>query len=233
MLHGSGSDAHFVRTAFARPLARAGLRVVAPEDRSGDPDRMMRSLAGLTRRLPDVTVVGGVSIGAHAAARWAAQPGNQDALTALILVMPAWTGQPAATSVLTQESAKTIRHEGVATQLLAMSMDESLKRDWVMEELTRAWPRQADTLAATLLRTSQSRGPLPAELARIRVPVAIVALADDPLHPASVAYEWSRIIPRAAVVEVPRHEPAKGRHVIGAAALTALRKAQRRREVLV
>jgi pimeloyl-ACP methyl ester carboxylesterase len=172
--------------------------------------------------------VGGVSVGAHAVARWAAHDERAAELEGLLLVMPAWTGTDSGTAAITEASAKALRREGVHAELLRMSLDRSLQHDWVMSELSRAWPRQADTLAAALLRTARSRGPYISELAQLNQPVGIVALADDVLHPESVAERWHHYLRRSAVVQVARHAPAKDRSVIGVAAVQALQLARRR-----
>jgi hypothetical protein len=209
-------------------MARAGYRLVTLEDRSGDPVLMAARVRTLLARRPDVAIVGGVSVGAHAVARWAAHDVRSLRLDGLLLVMPAWTGLDRSTATMTQVAAATLKHAGVHNELARLRQDRELARDWVMAELSRAWPLQADTLADSLLRTAQSRGPYVSELARITTSVGLVALDDDPLHPASVANAWTRHLRHACVEHVPRHAPAQDRSVIGAAALAALQRAQRR-----
>jgi pimeloyl-ACP methyl ester carboxylesterase len=227
ILHGAGSDAAFVRSAFAAPLARAGYRLIAPDDRTGDPIIMAERLRALLTRQPDVELVGGVSVGAHAVARWAARDARAAGLDGLLFVMPAWTGQDRSTATMTRISADTLERSGVHNELERLRQNKELARDWVMEELSRAWPLQSDTLADTLLRTSMSRGPYASELARITTSVGLVALDDDPLHPAAVATTWARHIKHAKVEHLSRHAPAHDRSVIGVAAVHALQRAQR------
>ena len=229
MLHGAGSDGAFITAAFAAPLARAGYRLIALEDRTGDPELMAARLRTLLTRRTDIAIVGGVSVGAHAAARWAAHDDRSGRLDGLLFVMPAWTGSDRVTATMTRAAAATLEQTGVHNELVRLRQDKELARDWVMDELSRAWPLQADTLADSLLRTAQSRGPYVSELARITSPVGLVALDDDPLHPASVAVAWTRQLKHATLAHVPRHAPAHDRSVIGAAAITALKRAQRRR----
>jgi pimeloyl-ACP methyl ester carboxylesterase len=229
VLHGAGSDGTFVRAAFAAPLARAGYRLVAVEDRTGDPVLMALRLRRLLDRRPDIALVGGVSVGAHAAARWAASDERARRLDGLLFVMPAWTGLDWATASMTRAAAATLRQSGVHHELARLRADTELARDWVMDELSRAWPLQSQTLADSLLRTAQSRGPYLSELAHVTTPVGIVALEDDPLHPASVAAAWTRHLRHAEVEHVSRHAPAHDRSVIGVAAIDALKRAQGRR----
>ena len=226
VLHGSGSDAAFVRSAFEVPLARQGLRLLAPEDRTGDPLAMAHRLGQLVRSRADITIVGGVSVGAHAVARWAAHDRSAAQIAGLLLVMPAWTGTRAAAAELTAHSAKALRRNGVHTELLRLGLDPEVARDWVMEELSRAWPQQVASLPDSLLQTAQSRGPLLSELSRIRIATGVVALDDDPLHPASVAEEWAARLRFARLTRVARHAPATDRSVFGAAAINALLRAQ-------
>jgi pimeloyl-ACP methyl ester carboxylesterase len=229
VLHGSGSDAAFVSAAFAEPLARAGYRLVALEDRTGDPVVMAARIRNLVTRHRDIAIVGGVSVGAHAVARWAARDERSRQLAGLLLVMPAWTGLDRTTATMTHVAAATLEHAGVLNELNRLQQDKALARDWVMEELSRAWPLQADTLSASLVRTAQSRGPYLSELALITAPVGLVALDDDPLHQSQVAEQWSRGLRQAAIEHVSRHAPASDRSVIGAAAIAALRRAPRQR----
>ena len=56
----------------------------------------------------------------------------------------------------------------------------------------------------------------------VRGAAAVVALADDPLHPAAVAARWAATIPGAALVEVPRDAPRHDRGALGRAAADAL-----------
>lgn len=228
ILHGSGSDSTFVRAAFKAPLASLGLRLVAPDDRTGDPVAMANELARIMTRYPDVRVVGGVSVGAHAVARWAARDPRARGLAGLLFVLPAWTGRPDRTAAMTKASARALAREGVHTELLRIGFDDTLANDWVVAELRRAWPRQADTLPDSLLRTASSRGPYISELARISAPAGIVMLADDPLHPTAVAQQWQRALPNSTGECLNRHAPAADRSVIGAAAVSALARARAR-----
>jgi pimeloyl-ACP methyl ester carboxylesterase len=189
---------------------------------------MATRLRNLITRRPDIAIVGGVSVGAHAVAQWAAHDDRSQRLHGLLFVMPAWTGLDRATATMTQAAAATLERTGVQDELARLRQDKHLARDWVMDELSRAWPLQADTLADSLLRTAQSRGPYMSELARITPPVGLVALDDDPLHPAGVAMQWTRRVQHAAVEHVPRDAPGHDRSVIGVAAVTALKRAQRR-----
>jgi hypothetical protein len=56
----------------------------------------------------------------------------------------------------------------------------------------------------------------------VRSPAVVVALADDPLHPAGIATDWAALLPRATLRTVGRHAPARDRGALGAAAAEGL-----------
>ncbi|MGQ0576039.1 MAG: alpha/beta hydrolase, partial [Pseudonocardia sp.] len=93
VLPGSGSDDVFVRAAFAGPLRALGIDLVAPVPRPGPcvVTACRTALDGARARVPGPLLVGGVSLGAHVAARWAADRGAAG-IAGLLLALPAWTG---------------------------------------------------------------------------------------------------------------------------------------------
>jgi pimeloyl-ACP methyl ester carboxylesterase len=98
---------------------------------------------------------------------------------------------------------------------------------WVGEEIRAAWPTyQPEELVRELISASQALPPSYAELARCVVPAGVVALADDPVHPAAVAMEWANALPTAELETVQMHEPATDVSVFGAAAVRAWLRAQ-------
>jgi hypothetical protein len=70
-----------------------------------------------------------------------------------------------------------------------------------------------------------SDGPTPELLAALDVPAGIVALADDPMHPAAVAELWAASLPSAVATVLPFDAPVADRRVIGDAAVWAWREA--------
>jgi pimeloyl-ACP methyl ester carboxylesterase len=224
VLPGAGSSADFVRRAFLRPLREAGYGLVAPEPVPG-PDLVRASFrvldAAAAEYGPRLRLVGGVSLGAHTAARWAAACGP--GLDGVVLVLPAWTGTPGTVATATAASAELVDLLGTAGALAAAGTAVG----WVAAELAAAWPAYGDGLAASLRAAAVAPGPSRAELAALPVPAGLVAFPDDPLHPAAVAHEWAAAIPRAAVRELPLAAPAADRSVLGATALAALTAARR------
>ncbi len=204
LLPGSGSDEVFVTAAFHRPLAALGWRLLAPRPVAG------RGVVTGYRAALDAAVdpdeggallVGGVSLGAHVAARWAADrvarglPGP----LGLLLALPAWTGPPdgAPAAVAARATAASLRRDGLAAT--AASARAGTPR-WLGDELTRSWSRHGDRLADSLAATADEPGPTAADLAALRMPVGIVGLTDDPVHPVEVASAWRVLVPCAALV---------------------------------
>jgi pimeloyl-ACP methyl ester carboxylesterase len=232
VLPGSGSTAEFVARAFAGPLAAAGHALVTadpPRPRPDVPDPADvwgLALDALAEREPPA-LVGGVSLGAHAAARWAT--GRPGATGGLLLVMPAWTGPPDAVAAVSGTTADEIDRLGVEALLarLRALATEPAEAAWVVDELHTAWrSRGGAALAAELHGVAASPGPDLGELRRITAPCGVVALALDPLHPEAVADAWAAALPEAGLVTVDHPAVATDRATLGSAALRALAAAR-------
>lgn len=221
LAHGAGS----CRDTALRLLGTAvpdGVVPVAIDARGNVEDVV--ALLDAAARGHEVALVGGVSLGAHAAALWSARGGRS---TALLLALPAWTGPPGAVAGLTAATATDVLARGRDAVLAGIAA--SAPGDWVVEELRRGWLEQDDDgLAAALLAAARSPGPSIEELTRIEVPAAVVALADDPLHPEAVARSWASAIPGAGLAVVPRQGPARDRGALGRAARAVLDGTPRR-----
>jgi pimeloyl-ACP methyl ester carboxylesterase len=228
VLPGSGSTAEFVARAFATPLAAAGYALVTADPPPADPvvpdpvEVWALALDALTRR-EQVALVGGVSLGAHAAARWTArEPGRCEGL---LLVMPAWTGEPDAVAAVSGSTADEIDRlgaEALLTRLRGLAPRGSAGA-WVVDELDAAWHRRGRVeLVAELRGVAASAAPTEQELGRVTAPCGVVALRDDPLHPAAVAHRWAASLPRAALETVDHRAVARDRAVLGSAVLRAL-----------
>lgn len=183
------------------------------EDRTGDVRTIEAAIDDAVRGAPPGTdvVVAGISLGAHAAARWSACR-HEPSVVGLMAVMPAWTGtldDVAGLDVagLTVASGADIAARGAVAHLADSAHPDNLPTDvgWVIEELHAGWSEYDDaTLAACLHRAGHSPGPTAAQLAHITVPTIVVGLRDDPLHPLRVSQQWAELIPRARLEVVDR-----------------------------
>jgi pimeloyl-ACP methyl ester carboxylesterase len=198
------------------PAVPPGVETLAVEARGGILDVVGRIAEAAQGH--DVVLVAGISLGAHAAVRWAATGGRPGAL---LLAMPAWTGEPGPVAGLTASSADEIEQRGRDAVLADISA--AAPDDWVGEELRRGWSTFADDeLVAALRSAAASPGPTLVELAAIGVPSAVVALRDDPLHPERVAHRWAGAIPGAQLVALGRQAPLADRGALGRAGGLAL-----------
>ena len=227
LLPGAGSSADFVTRAFGGPLRAAGYDLVAGAPAPGGSvvEASFGVLAAARRSYgPRLRIVGGVSLGAHVAARWVAGsagigPDGPDGLDGLLLALPAWTGAPGAVAGATAAAAGEVTRWGVAG---AASRAARGGEPWIAAELAAAWPAYGDRLPATLRAAATAAGPSPGELRSLDVPAGVVSFVDDPLHPLAVGEEWVALLPRAALARLRLADVASDRSVLGSAALRAL-----------
>lgn len=226
LLPGSGSDEVFLRAVFAPALATLGVELVAAVPAPSNVVRAGLQAVDRAAAQPGPLLVGGISLGAAVAASWAlAHRGRTEGL---LLVMPAWwgdpTGSPAAASA--RGSAAALRRDGLTRVLAAVA---SSAPRWVSDELARAWGRYGGgdpvALAAALETAAGYVAPTEAELAGLDVPVGLVAVTDDPLHPPAVALRATGVLPRAACEQLRLSEVGADPAAAGHAAVRALRRA--------
>ncbi|MEU4802389.1 alpha/beta hydrolase [Actinosynnema sp. NPDC023587] len=210
VLPGTASDEVFVRSAFAGPLAASGFDLVAPRSRS-----VAEHFAALDARWDGKPlVVGGVSLGAHVAARWAARYPSRCA--GVLVALPAWVGPAgsAPAALAAAASAALVDSEGLAAAVAGVD-------GWVGAELRRAWPRYGSRLVDALREAAGSAAPALGELRGLTVPVGIAACTDDPVHPLGVAEQWLDALPRAALRTTTLDALGADRGALGRAALDA------------
>lgn len=144
-------------------------------------------------------LVGGISLGAHVAARWAARAVPSGRVAGLLLALPAWTGPPSVTTPAVAAARWTgarAREGGVAAAVAATAGAPP----WLAEELGRAWAGYGAGLAPALEAAAGEPAPTEVELGALAVPVGLAALVDDPVHPLAVAQRWQAALPRSALV---------------------------------
>lgn len=220
LVHGAASTPETALRLLGPGLAGSGLVAV---DARGSIDDVVASIEAAVRTETErgalVTAIAGLSLGAHAAARWAIDRAGSG--LELMLALPAWTGDPDAVAGLTAASADEIERDGTAgilARLVAANGD-----DWVVDELVRSWTDADPHRIAHSLRTAAaSPAPTLDELAQITARTVVVALAGDPLHPARVAKAWAGAIPHGRLVVVPRDAPNRDRGALGVAARATL-----------
>lgn len=129
-------------------------------------------------------------------------------------MLPAWTGAPGPIAAATAAQAADFERYGIAGCLDRIA---TARPGWVADTLAASWPRHRQPqIVAALRAVALSNGPTTAELASLRMPVTVVAQADDPLHPIAVAELWADAIPGAELVTVRAAALAD----LGAAALS-------------
>lgn len=209
VVHGAGSTG----AAARRLLGLLSPDVIALEDRTGDVEAICAHLDRAASAASPCTHVIGVSLGAHAAVRWAARQSEPPAITC---VLPAWTDDSGAhnAAYLTAASAQQIRRlgiDGVVRELTTRSPAPD-----IAALVSLAWSEYAvDELITCLETAARQRGPTPQELRSLRGPVSIVGWHHDDVHPAEVARTWSRLVPRARLAMAARPNVALLRQALG------------------
>jgi pimeloyl-ACP methyl ester carboxylesterase len=218
LLPGTGSDDDFVYRAFSAALHEVGAVVVTPPPQPGRLiDGYREALDNAARAEP--IAVGGVSIGAAVAVRWAlAHPGHA---VAVLAALPPWTGSPqgAPAAVAARESARLLRRDGLAAGIAALRASAP---PWLADELTRSWAGQWPLLPDALEEAAAYPAPSCGELERLAVPMAVAAATDDPVHPLEIGVEWMTAAPVAALRTLTLAELGSDPGVLGAACLAAL-----------
>lgn len=206
--HGVGSSARFVTAAFAEAVRdELGMALVAYDlrghGRSGDsPDPLAHALdrhvadLDVVVRSTGAVVVGGVSLGGHVAAAYAAGGGAAEAVVACL---PAWTGRAVPGEGPHAAVAADVERRGVTAMIASTAVDAALP-DWLRETLVTDWSAQdPDSLAAALRALDGALAPTEGELRGLRVPLAVVGWPDDPGHPLEIASDWAGWAPRGAL----------------------------------
>jgi pimeloyl-ACP methyl ester carboxylesterase len=195
LLHGAGSTPEFMQRAFGAAAAEAQFELLTPDVSGMSIPQMLELLDSIP-----ADVIGGVSLGAHAAALYAARFGWSGPVYA---VMPAWLGEPGPVAGLTAHTAQRLQTQSLEAVLAEFRA--AATTDWIAAELVRAWSTMSPHHLAHVLRVAAVQpAPTVEDLRTIQGPVTVVALADDPTHPEEVAVEWAAAT-NGALHRVARH----------------------------
>ena len=247
LAHGAGSSARFIAAAFAGPLATTGLRLVTYDLRGHGASSPARSVADhhLDAHAADlaavvasvdaeVAVIGGVSLGAHAAVRavaggavGGAAVGDLARRGAVLACLPGWTGRSRPGAGPHAALAEEVHHLGVDGVIARLRSEPGLPR-WLRETLLADYPRHDPaSLAAALAALDGGEAPDLDELGALGVPLAVVGWGDDPGHPLQVARTWAATAARASLVELGLDELDRGVDRLGRAGVEALARVGR------
>jgi pimeloyl-ACP methyl ester carboxylesterase len=230
--HGVGSSARFVVEAFAGPVVAAGGRLVTYDlrghgastpvtdpaahrldDHVGD---LAAVVAGLAAR---PAVLGGVSLGGHAAVR-AADRGV--GARAVLACLPAWTGPATAGEGPHAAVAAEVRRVGIGTVLDRLRADTTMLA-WLRDTLVTDYARHDPaSLTAALVALDGGDAPSEDELRHLDRPLAVVAWPDDPGHPLAVATRWAELAPGSVLGQLAMGDLNASRARLGEVAVATL-----------
>lgn len=220
---GTGSDDDYIRRAFGPASRLLDVELIAVKPTADLIPGFIRALDSAAREHESV-LVGGVSIGAVTALRWALDGQSAHAGTAtcagVLAALPPWSGQPSGSlaAASARLTADAIERDGLDATIATMV---STSPEWLGVELSRSWRAQSRDLVAQLRAASQCVAPTPDEISTLTVPLAITAAVDDPLHPRDIAEEWSAAAPCAEVVDVGLTQWGTDPSVLGTACARA------------
>lgn len=168
-------------------------------------------------RIP-TAVIGGISMGAAVAARFAVQ--WPERVNALVLVRPAWLDQPSPPQLRLFTRIADLLESMGAEKGLAVFQEDA---EW--QAMRRAAPAMADSLCQQFsadrayerrARLKQIPAASPIEhwqqVAGLRMPALVVGNRTDPIHPFEFAETWARRLPRAQLVEIPSKSENPAEH---------------------
>ncbi|MDL9936394.1 alpha/beta hydrolase [Gordonia sp. ABSL1-1] len=196
---GTGSDADYAARAFGPAAAALGVELIGSEPSSDLVDGHLRVLDRAVATHGRI-IVGGVSIGAAIAVRWAL--GNDDGGCAGVwAALPAWSGSPehAIATASARITADGIERDGLDAAIADLHRTSP---PWLAQELDRSWRALHPGLVPQLRQAADFYSPTPGDIAMLDVPLVVTAAVDDPIHPIEIGRAWAAAAPRSALVEV-------------------------------
>ena len=237
---GAGSSAHVVAGAFAGPVCAAGGRLVtydlrghgasgpAPDPADHHLDVVTGDLAAVAASTGgDIEVVGGISLGGHAAVRAVAAGLLAVRPSAVLACLPAFAEPvPAGHGVHAAIAATAVAH-GVEGLLDGARQADGLPR-WLRTAVLRDQARHDPaSLVAALWALDGADAPTDAERRELGLPLGVVGWPDDPGHPLPVAERWAASAGRAALVTITMAALEAGLERLGLAGRDAIARAMR------
>jgi pimeloyl-ACP methyl ester carboxylesterase len=234
--HGVGSSSRFVVATFRDAVLGAGRRLVAfdlrghgasspaPDPADHHLDAHAGDLAAVVAATGDVEVVGGISLGAHAAVRavGARTAASSVAPLAVLACLPAWTGPSVPGRGPHAGVAAEVRAAGIPTMVERFRRDTGMP-GWLRTTLLNDYPRHHEaSLTAALLALDGGEAPGPEELAALPVPLAVIGWPDDPGHPFDVAERWAALAPGAMLATLQLGDLEDRLGALGSAAVRAV-----------
>ncbi|TVR31651.1 MAG: alpha/beta hydrolase [Nitriliruptor sp.] len=231
--HGAGSSARFIVDAFVGPVLASGRRLVTFDlrghggsDPARDPvdHRLEVHVADLravaTSVVGPIEVVGGVSLGGHAAVRAVAT--GDVACGVVLACLPAWTGKAGDGVGPHAVVAAEVREVGIAAVIARLEAARDLP-PWLREVLVRDYrSHDPGSLTAALLALDGGLAPDAEEVGGLPVPLAAVGWPDDPGHPLAVARRWVDLAPVAALRTLELTDLDAGVDSLGRTAMAAV-----------
>jgi pimeloyl-ACP methyl ester carboxylesterase len=206
-LPGTGSDADYAERAFAGN----GHDVIAVEPSA---DGLVR---GYERALDQAAgghriLAAGVSIGACVAVQWALH--HPERCAGVLAALPPWLGAPdsAPAAHSAAWTVELLRAQGLEATIEQMGAGSP---PWLAAELSRSWRSTAPHLVAMLREATTYHAPTAEMIAQLAVPLSIVAVSDDPVHPVEVARTWRAAAPTATSTEISMTEWGADPSVLG------------------
>ena len=233
-LPGTGFDAQFSRRAFSLLAAELSARLVAVDPRPGHLlEGFLGDVNGVLEealQTGERVVIVGTSIGAIAACRIALQETRREnalaagssPLAAVVALMAPWTGEgfhtaPAALSAAA--TAASLDELGIAKVRATMVASSP---HWLSALQDPCWERYGDELAVLMREVAATPSLSLAEFTRIRIPVGVVCVDDDPLHPANVGQEWAAALRNSATAHICLSDIEKDVAIFSRASLALL-----------
>jgi len=173
-------------------------------------------------------VVGGISMGAAAALRFAIH--RPDACTALILSRPAWADSPMSlqarqalalvATLLAEGDAQSSAAETLERSEIFRTIDDvcsdAAKSIRKQIQSVLSCPERRESAIACLRRLPLARGldDLRHDLARVRCPTLMLAAEGDPVHPFGYACRIAQCLPDCALVQIaPKSAIDEAKHL--------------------